>query len=85
MQAIARDDNLQVNDLDIYILKNNRFKSFIFDRGEIQAIANNLEFKTDRVRTELRKLGYRLIKNSHGRMVWKRDQLGHTSMPITGI
>ena len=56
MQAIARDDNLKVNELDIYILKNNRFKSFIFDRGEIQAIANNLEFKTDRVRAELRKL-----------------------------
>ena len=85
MLAIARADNLKVNDLDIYILKNNRFKSFIFDRGEIQAIANNLEFKTDRVRAELRKLGYRLIQNSHGRMVWKRDQLGHTSMTITGI
>ncbi len=85
VQAMARDDNLQANDLDIYILKNNRFKSFIFDRREIQTIANNLGLKTDRVRAELRKLGYRLIQNSHGRMVWKRDQLGHTSMTITGI
>ncbi len=66
---------MQRNDLDSYILRNSRFKFFIFDRREIRTIADNLEFKTGRVRTELRKLGYRLIKNSHGQMVWKRECL----------
>lgn len=59
-------------DLDTYISKNGRFKSFVYDRREIRTIAANLGFKTDRVRTELRKLGYCLIKNN-GRMVWKRN------------
>ncbi len=60
-------------DLDTYISKNGRFKSFVYDRREIRTIADNLGFKTDRVRTELRKLGYCLIKNNNGRMIWKRD------------
>ena len=60
-------------DLDAYLLKNSRFRSFIYDHREIRSIADNLGFKTDRVRTELRKLGYYLIKNNNGRMVWKRD------------
>jgi hypothetical protein len=73
-------------DVDTYISKNSRFKSFVYDRGEIQTIAENLGFKTDHVRTELRKLGYSLIKNSsHGRMIWKRDQLERTSLTIAGI
>jgi hypothetical protein len=59
-------------DLGTYISKNGRFKSFVYDRGEIQTVADSLGFKTDRVRTELRKLGYCLIKNNNGRMVWKR-------------
>jgi hypothetical protein len=60
-------------DLGTYISKNGRFKSFVYDRREIRTIADNLGFKTDHVRTELRKLGYCLIKNSNGRMVWMRD------------
>ncbi|MCJ7444007.1 MAG: hypothetical protein MUO26_05680 [Methanotrichaceae archaeon] len=82
---MAQDDNLQTNNLDIYILKNLRFKSFIFDRKEIRCIANNLGLAPDCVRTELKKLGYNLIANSHGRMVWKRDQLRHTFLANTGI
>ena len=70
---MARCDNLHAADLDTYISKNGRFKSFVYDRREIRSIADNLGFKTDRVRTELRKLGYCLIKNNNGRMVWKRD------------
>jgi hypothetical protein len=62
-------------DLDTYISKNCRFKSFVYDRREIRTIADNLGFKADRVRTELRKLGYCLIENNNGRMVWKRDGL----------
>jgi len=70
---MARCDDQHATDLDTYISKNGRFKSFVFDRREIRSIADNLGFKTDRVRTELRKLGYCLIKNNNGRMIWKRD------------
>jgi hypothetical protein len=70
---MARCDDQHAADLDTYISKNGRFKSFVYDRREIRSIADNLGFKTDRVRAELRKLGYCLIKNNNGRMIWKRD------------
>jgi len=70
---MARHNDLHAIDLDTYISKNSRFKFFVNDRREIRTIADNLGFKTDRVRTELRKLGYCLITNNNGRMVWKRD------------
>ena len=60
-------------DVGTYISKNGRFRSFVYDRREIRTIANNLDLKTDCVRAELRKLGYCLIMNNNGRMVWKRD------------
>ena len=82
---MARRKDQHAADLCTYILKNDRFKSFVYDRREIRSIANNLGFKTDRVRTELRKLGYCLITNNNGRMVWKRDQLGRTSLKIMGV
>jgi hypothetical protein len=69
---MARRKDQHAVDLDTYISKNGRFKSFVYDRREIRTIAANLGFKTDRVRTELRKLGYCLIKNN-GRMVWIKD------------
>ena len=68
-----RGEDQHAVDVDIYISKNCRFKSFVYDRREILTIANNLGLKTDRVRAELRRLGYCLIKNNNGRMVWKRD------------
>ena len=68
-----RGEDQHAVDVDIYISKNSRFKSFVYDRIEILTIANNLGLKTDRVRAELRRLGYCLIKNNNGRMVWKRD------------
>ena len=67
------DDDQHAVDLDIYISKNSRFKSFIYNRKEILSIAGNLGFTPSYVRTELRKLGYCLIQNDHGPMVWKRD------------
>ena len=70
---MARSNDQHLIDLDTYISKNSRFKFFVYDRREIRTIADNLGFKTDRVRTELRKLGYCLIKNNNGRMIWKRD------------
>jgi hypothetical protein len=69
---MARRNDQHAVDLDTYISKNSRFKFFVYDRREIRTIADNLGFKTDRVRTELRKLGYSLIKNDNGRMVWRR-------------
>jgi hypothetical protein len=53
-----RGEDQHAVDVDIYISKNSRFKSFVYDRREILTIANNLGLKTDRVRAELRKLGY---------------------------
>jgi hypothetical protein len=70
-----RGEDQHAVDVDIYISKNSRFKSFVYDRREILTIANNLGLKTDRVRAELRRLGYCLIKNNNGRMVWKRDSV----------
>ena len=70
---MAQSNDQHAVDVDIYISKNSRFKSFVYDRREILTIANNLGLKTDRVRAELRRLGYCLIKNNNGRMVWKRD------------
>lgn len=70
---MARRNHDHSLDLNTYLSKNIRFKFFVYDRREIRTIADNLGFKTDRVRTELRKLGYCLIKNDNGRMVWKRD------------
>jgi hypothetical protein len=70
---MARRKDQPVVDLDTYISRNGRFKSFVYDRREIRTIVDNLGFETDCVRTGLRKLGYCLIQNNHGRMVWKRD------------
>jgi hypothetical protein len=70
---MARSNDQYAVDLGTYISKNGRFKSFVYDRREIQTIANKLGLKTDRVRTELRKLGYYLIENNNGRKVWKKD------------
>jgi hypothetical protein len=68
-----RGEDQHAVDVSTYISKNGRFKSFVYDSREIRTIANNLGLKTDCVRAELRKLGYCLIMNNNGRMVWKRD------------
>ena len=70
---MARCNDQHAVDVDTYISKNSRFKFLVYDRREIQTIAKNLGLKTDRVRTELRRLGYYLIENNNGRMVWKRE------------
>ncbi len=69
---MAQRNKQQSVDLNTYLSRNDRFKFFVYDRREIRTIADNLGFKTDRVRTELRKLGYSLIRNNNGLMVWKR-------------
>jgi hypothetical protein len=70
---MARRNDQHTVGLVTYLSKNTRFKFFVYDRREIRTIADYLGFKTDQVRTELRKLGYCLIKNDNGRMVWKRN------------
>ena len=70
LEGSASDDSSNYRhavDLDTNISKNGRFRSFVYNRREIRTIADNLGFKTDRVRIELRKLGYSLIKNNNGR------------------
>ena len=115
VKVLTRQNNNHLVEISIYLSKNKRFKSFVYDRREIRNIANNLGCKTDHVRTELRKLvhhninfkkdiqgepnrrsnlviqnlcygalGYSLIKNSHGQMVWKKDQLKHP-LTVAGI
>ena len=83
-KALTRQNNNHLVEISIYLSKNKRFKSFVYDRREVRNIADNLGCKTDHVRTELRKLGYSLIKNSHGQMVWKKDQLKHP-LTVAGI
>jgi hypothetical protein len=70
---MAMSDDQHAANLDTYLLKNRRFRSLVYDHREIRCIADNLGFNPDHVRTGLRKLGYCLIQNNHGRMVWKRD------------
>ena len=72
-KVTTRQNNNHLVEISTYLAKNKRFKSFVYDRREIRTIAVNLGYKTDRVRTELRKLGYCLVKNNNGRMVWMRD------------
>lgn len=72
---MTQQNNNHLVDIKTYLSKNKRFKSFVYDHREIRNIANNLGCKTDQVRAELRKLGYSLITDSNGRMVWKRDRL----------
>ena len=69
---MALGDDQHAADLDTYLSKNRRFRSFVYDHREIRCIADNWGLNSDHVRTGLRKLGYCLIQNNHGRMVWIR-------------
>ena len=69
---VERNSNLGL-DLEAYISNNNRFKFHIHDRQEVQYIASCLKSSPDSVRSELKRLGYSLIKNRYGRIVWKKE------------
>jgi hypothetical protein len=71
---MALGDDQHAADLYSYLSKNSRFRSLVFDHREIRCIADNLGLNPDRVRIGLRKLGYCLIQNNHGRKVWKRGR-----------
>ncbi len=74
MGTSAMDQHIDkpIQDLNIYLSNNRRFRSCIYDRREIQCIADQVGLSPERIRSELKILGYQLIKNYHGRMVWKR-------------
>ncbi len=58
-------------DLEIYLSNSNQFRSQIYDHREIQCIADHFRLSPERIRSELKKLGYQLINNGHGRKIWK--------------
>ncbi len=60
-----------LSDLSTYLLNNRRFRSHIYDRREIQYISDQIGLSPERIRSELKDLGYQLIKNYRGRLVWK--------------
>ncbi len=60
-------------DLEAYLSSNNRFKFHIHDMQEVEYIADRLGSIPDLIRCELKKLGYELIKNRYGRVVWKKE------------
>lgn len=66
-------------DLEAYLSNNDRFKFHIHDQQEVQYIANCLGSTPDFIRSELRKLGYQLIKNRYGRVVWKKEMDRHAA------
>jgi hypothetical protein len=69
---VGHNANLS-HDLEAYLSNNNRFKFHIHDMQEVEYIADHLGSTPDSIRYELKKLGYRLIKNRYGRVVWKKE------------
>jgi hypothetical protein len=61
-------------DLEIYLSNSNHFRSFIYDHREIQCIADRFGLAPECIRSEIRRLGYQLTKNGHGRMIWKSKE-----------
>ena len=61
-------------DLEIYLSNSSHFRSYIYDHREIQSIAERFGLSPERIRSELRRLGYQLTKNGHGRMIWKSEE-----------
>lgn len=76
-----------IPDLETYLSNNDRFKFHIHDRQEVQYIASRLGTTPNFIRSELRKLGYKLIKNRYGRIVWKKEADRHTARAkaVTGL
>ena len=61
-------------DLEIYLSNSNNFRSCIYDHREVKSMAERFGLSPDRIRSELRRLGYQLTKNGHGRMIWKSKE-----------
>ncbi len=67
------------HDLEGYLSNNNRFKFHIHDKQEIEYIADRLGSTPDLIRCGLKKLGYELIRNRYGRIVWKKEADSHAA------
>src|SRR5512138_1010228 len=73
-------DNANLShDLEAYLSNNSRFKFHIHDMQEVEYIANHLGSTPNLIRCELKKLGYKLIKNRYGRVVWKKEADNHAA------
>ena len=67
-------------DLGIYLSNNNQFRSRIYDRREVQIIADRFDISPDCIRMELKRLGYQLTNNGHGRKIWKSREGEHANL-----
>lgn len=67
-------------DLEIYLSNSNQFRSRIYDHRELQSIADHFGISPERIRTELKRLGYQLINNGHGRKIWKSREGEHANL-----
>ena len=66
-------------DLEIYLTNSNNFRSCIYDHREVKSMAERFGLSPDRIRSELRRLGYQLTNNGHGRMIWKSKEGEHVN------
>ena len=64
-------------DLEIYLSNSGKFRFSIYDHREIQYLADCLGLSPEQIRSELKRRGYKLINNGHGRMVWKSKEGEH--------
>ncbi len=67
-------------DLEIYLSNSSQFRSRVYDHRELQSIADHFGLSPDRIRSELKRLGYQLINNGHGRNIWKSREGEHLNL-----
>jgi hypothetical protein len=72
--AATQHTDRTILDLEIYLTNSNNFRSCIYDHREVKSLAERFGLSPDRIRSELKRLGYQLTKNGHGRMVWKSKE-----------
>ncbi len=56
-----------------YIRHKPSLRDQIFDRGELKRLARACGLTPQEARSELKKLGFVPIKNSHGLTIWKKQ------------
>ena len=54
-----------------YLKKKPGLKGQILDRGEVNRLARACGLSLQEARTELKRLGFTLTKNSHGLTIWR--------------
>ncbi len=67
-------------DIEIYLSNSNQFRSRIYDHREVQIIADHFDISPDCIRAELKRLGYQLTNNGHGRKIWKSREGEHMNL-----